>query len=240
MSGHSKWNNIKQKKGKQDAIKGKIFTKLGRELAVAVKEGGPNPETNAKLRYVITKAKASNMPNSNIDNAIKRASGEGNDKIFYEIVYEGYGRGGVAIIVNALTDNKNRTASDVRHVFTKHGGNLGEPGSVAYNFSKKGVLVIEKEEYKDREDEIMMEVIEAGAEDFKDYDEVYEIITDPSDFDKVNTKLEEMNIKTIEAGIQSVPKLKVPSDDSLSESIEKLVEALEDLDDVQEVFTNLE
>lgn len=240
MSGHSKWNNIKQKKGKQDAIKGKIFTKIGREISVAVKEGGPNPDTNAKLRYVIAKAKANNMPNNNIENAIKKASGEGNQNIFYEMVYEGYGKGGVAVIVNALTDNKNRTASDIRHVFGKFGGNLGEPGSVAYNFSKKGVIVIEKEQYKEKEEEIMMEVLDAGAEDFKEYDEVYEILTSPNDFDAVNTKVEKLGIQAIEAGIQSVANLKVSVDDATSENIQKLIEALEDLDDVQEVFTNME
>ncbi len=240
MSGHSKWNNIKQKKGKQDAIKGKLFTKIGRELSVAVKEGGPNPDHNSKLRYVIAKAKANNMPNTNIENAIKKASGEGGENTFYEIMYEGYGKGGVAILVKALTDNKNRTASEVRHVFSKHNGNLGEPGSVSYMFEQKGVIVIEKEGLRYDEDTLMMEMIESGAEDFKSYDEVYEIKTDIKDFDSVHKKVEELGIKPIEASIQMVPKISVPSTDELSESIEKIVEALDDLDDVQDVYTNLD
>ena len=239
MSGHSKWNNIKQKKGKQDAIKGKLFTKIGRELSVAVKEGGPNPDHNSKLRYVIAKAKANNMPNNNIENAIKKASGEGGENIFYEIMYEGYGKGGVAILVKSLTDNKNRTASEVRHVFSKHGGNLGEPGSVSYMFEQKGVIVIEIEGLKYDEDTLMMEMIESGAEDFKVFNEVYEIRTDVKDFDAVNKKVEELGIQPIEASIQMVPKISVPATNELQESIEKITDALEDLDDVQDVYTNL-
>lgn len=240
MSGHSKWNNIKQKKGKQDALRGKIFTKLGRELSVAVKHGGPNPDTNSKLKFAITKAKANNMPNSNIENAIKKASGEGNDNVFYEMVYEGYGKGGVAIIATALTDNKNRTAGEVRHIFSKHNGNLGEPGSVSYMFNKKGVIVIEKENLSFSEDELMMEVLEAGAEDFKAYDEVYEIITLPENFEVVNTKVEELGINPVEASIQMIPNITIQSDEKLEESIGKLVDALEDLDDIQDVYTNLD
>lgn len=239
MAGHSKWNNIKQRKGKQDAIRGKIFTKLGREISVAVKHGGPDPDTNSKLKFAITKAKANNMPNSNIENAIKKASGEGNDNIFYEMVYEGYGRGGVAIIVTALTDNKNRTAGEVRHVFSKHNGNLGEPGSVQYMFEKKGIIIIEKENLSYDEEELMLELLDAGAEDLKSYDEVYEVITDVENFENVNQKVEDLGIKPVEASIQMVPNVTIPATEELEASIGKITEALDDLDDVQEVYTNL-
>ena len=166
MSGHSKWHNIQAKKGKADAARGKIFTKLGRELLIAVKQGGPDPAGNSKLKEIIAKCKANNMPNDTINNAIKKASGAGNNESYEEITYEGYGPNGVAVIVNASTDNKNRTAADVRHVFSKAGGSLGTNGCVSYMFEKKGVIVIEKEECSLSEDDLMMLAIESGAEDF--------------------------------------------------------------------------
>ena len=189
MSGHSKWHNIQAKKGKADAARGKIFTKLGRELLIAVKQGGPDPAGNSKLKDVIAKCKAANMPNDTINNAIKKASGAGNNENYEEITYEGYGPNGVAVIVEAATDNKNRTAADVRHAFDKAGGNLGTSGCVSYMFNKKGVIVVEKESTSMDEEELMMLAIEAGAEDFKTLDEVYEITTDPTDFSLVREKL---------------------------------------------------
>ena len=189
MSGHSKWHNIQAKKGKADAARGKIFTKLGRELLIAVKQGGPDPSGNSKLKDVISKCKAANMPNDTINNAIKRASGAGNNETYEEITYEGYGPNGVAVIVNASTDNKNRTAADVRHVFTKAGGNLGTTGCVSYMFEKKGILVIEKEGCQLSEDDFMMLAIDSGAEDFESEEEVYQITTAPSDFTSVTEKL---------------------------------------------------
>ena len=180
MSGHSKWHNIQAKKGKADAARGKIFTKLGRELLIAVKEGGPDPAGNSKLKNVISKCKAANMPNDTINNAIKKASSSNEN--YEEMVYEGYGPCGVAVIVEASTDNKNRTAADVRHVFDKAGGNLGTTGCVSYMFNKKGVIVIEKETAPMEEDELMMLALDAGAEDFQSLDEIYEVITAPEDF----------------------------------------------------------
>ena len=187
MSGHSKWHNIQAKKGKADAARGKIFTKLGRELLIAVKEGGPDPAGNSKLKNVIAKCKAANMPNDTINNAIKKASSSNEN--YEEIIYEGYGPNGVAVIVEAATDNKNRTAADVRHVFTKAGGNLGTTGCVSYMFEKKGILVIEKQGCKLSEDDLMMLAIDSGAEDFESEEEVYQITTLPSDFTSVTEKL---------------------------------------------------
>ena len=192
MSGHSKWHNIQAKKGKADAARGKIFTKLGRELLIAVKQVGPDPAGNSKLKSVIAKCKAANMPNDTINNAIKKASSSNEN--YEEITYEGYGPNGVAVIVEASTDNKNRTAADVRHVFDKAGGNLGTTGCVSYMFNKKGVIVIEKETCKMDEEELMMLAIESGAEDFEAGEEVYEITTDPSEFTNVCEKLEQNNI----------------------------------------------
>ena len=179
MSGHSKWHNIQAKKGKADAARGKVFTKLGRELLIAVKQGGPDPTGNSKLKDVIAKCKAANMPNDTINNAIKKASGAGNNESYEEIIYEGYGPNGVAVIVEASTDNKNRTAADVRHAFDKAGGNLGTSGCVSYMFNKKGVIVIEKASTDMTEDDIMILALDAGAEDFVADEEVYEITTDP-------------------------------------------------------------
>ena len=240
MSGHSKWHNIQAKKGKADAARGKIFTKLGRELLIAVKQGGPDPAGNSKLKDVIAKCKAANMPNDTINNAIKKASGAGNNENYEEITYEGYGPNGVAIIVQAATDNKNRTAADVRHAFDKAGGNLGTTGCVSYMFNKKGVIVIEKETTSIDEDELMMLALEAGAEDFKSEEGIYEITTEPADFSAVREKLEEAGLTFAEAGVQMVPTTTVSLDEKGQEKMERLLERLDDLDDVSEVYHNWE
>ena len=184
MSGHSKWANIKIKKGKTDALRGKIFTKIGREIAIAVREGGSNPDSNSKLRDVIAKAKSNNMPNDNIQRSIKKAAGELGNVDYEEITYEGYAPGGVAVIVETITDSRNRTASDVRHCFAKNGGSLGVTGSVSFMFDKKGVLVIERTPDSD-EDEMMMTVLDAGAEDMQTMDDAFEVTTDPNEFSAV-------------------------------------------------------
>ena len=240
MSGHSKWHNIAAKKGKADAARGKIFTKLGRELLVAVKQGGPDPAGNSKLKDVIAKCKANNMPNDTINNAIKKASGEGSNTTYEDIVYEGYGPNGVAVIVNASTDNRNRTAADVRHVFDKAGGNLGTTGCVSYMFEKKGIIVIEKETCNLSEDDLMMEAIEAGAEDMETEEEVYQITTAPSDFTAVTESLSGKGIEFLEAGVQMVPSNYVSLDEKAAEKMQRLIDRLEDLDDVSEVFHNWE
>ena len=238
MSGHSKWHNIQAKKGKADAARGKIFTKLGRELLIAVKEGGPDPAGNSKLKNVIAKCKAANMPNDTINNAIKKASSSNEN--YEEITYEGYGPNGVAVIVEASTDNKNRTAADVRHVFDKAGGNLGTTGCVSYMFNKKGVIVIEKETSNMDEEELMMLAIESGAEDFESSEEVYEITTDPADFSTVSEKLEEAGLNFLEAEVQMVPTTTVKLDEKGVERMERLIERLEDLDDVANIYHNWE
>ena len=238
MSGHSKWHNIQAKKGKADAARGKIFTKLGRELLIAVKQGGPDPAGNSKLKSVIAKCKAANMPNDTINNAIKKASSSNEN--YEEITYEGYGPNGVAVIVEASTDNKNRTAADVRHVFDKAGGNLGTTGCVSYMFNKKGGIVIEKETCKMDEEELMMLAIESGAEDFEAGEEVYEITTDPSEFTNVCEKLEQNNIEFLEAEVQMVPTTTVSLDEHGVEKMERLIERLDELDDVSNIYHNWE
>ena len=240
MSGHSKWHNIQAKKGKADAARGKIFTKLGRELLIAVKQGGPDPAGNSKLKDVIAKCKASNMPNDTINNAIKKASGEGSTAVYEEITYEGYGPNGVALIVEANTDNKNRTAADVRHAFDKAGGNLGTNGCVAYMFSKKGIIVIEKATTNKDEEELMMMALEAGAEDFEISEEIYEITVEPSNFTEVREKLEAEGLSFLEAEVQMVPSTTVALDEQAQEKMERLIEKLEDLDDVMNVYHNAE
>ena len=234
MSGHSKWHNIQAKKGKADAARGKVFTKLGRELLIAVKQGGPDPAGNSKLKDVIAKCKAANMPNDTINNAIKKASGEGNDANYEEVVYEGYGPNGVAVIVNANTDNRNRTAADVRHVFDKAGGNLGTTGCVSYMFDKKGVIVIEKASTDMDEEELMLLALDAGADDFNTSEEVYEITTAPSNFS------EDAGLTFLEAEVQMVPTTTVALDDAGIEKMERLIERLEELDDVMDVYHNWE
>jgi len=240
MSGHSKWHNIAAKKGKADAARGKIFTKLGRELLVAVKQGGPDPAGNSKLKDIIAKCKANNMPNDTINNAIKKASGEGSTATYEEITYEGYGTNGVAVIVNTSTDNKNRTAADVRHIFDKFGGNLGTSGCVSYMFEKKGVIVIEKETCKLGEDDLMMVAIESGAEDFQVEEEVYQITTAPNDFTSVTESLSEQGITFLEAAVEMIPSTYISLDETASAKMQKLIDNLEDLDDVVEVFHNWE
>lgn len=240
MSGHSKWHNIQAKKGKADAARGKIFTKLGRELLIAVKQGGPDPAGNSKLKDIIAKCKAANMPNDTINNAIKKASGEGNTASYEEITYEGYGPNGVALIVEANTDNKNRTAADVRHAFDKAGGNLGTSGCVSYMFSKKGLIVIEKATTNKEEEELMMIALEAGAEDFESSEEVYEITVEPSNFSEVREKLESEGLTFLEASVQMIPSTTVVLDDQAQEKMERLIERLDDLDDVMNVYHNAE
>ena len=238
MSGHSKWHNIQAKKGKADAARGKIFTKLGRELLIAVKEGGPDPAGNSKLKNVIAKCKAANMPNDTINNAIKKASTSNEN--YEEITYEGYGPSGVAVIVEASTDNKNRTAADVRHVFDKAGGKLGTTGCVSYMFNKKGIIVIEKEIAGMDEDDLMMLALDAGAEDFESSDEIYEITTDPSNFSEVSEKLEQAGLSFLEAEVQMVPTTTVSLDEKGQEKMERLIEKLEELDDVANIYHNWE
>ena len=238
MSGHSKWHNIQAKKGKADAARGKIFTKLGRELLIATKEGGPDPAGNSKLKAVIAKCKAANMPNDTINNAIKKASTSNEN--YEEITYEGYGPNGVAVIVEANTDNKNRTAADVRHVFDKAGGNLGTSGCVSYMFNKKGVIVIEKENCSLDEEELMMIALDAGAEDITSDDEIFEITTEPSNFSEVREKLEEQGLSFVEAEVQMIPTTTVVLDENGQEKMERLIDRPEELDDVMNVYHNWE
>ena len=238
MSGHSKWHNIQAKKGKADAARGKIFTKLGRELLIAVKEGGPDPAGNSKLKNVISKCKAANMPNDTINNAIKKASSSNEN--YEEITYEGYGPNGVAVIVEASTDNKNRTAADVRHVFDRAGGNLGTTGCVSYMFNKKGILIIDKAETELSEDDIMMLALDAGAEDFEAEEEIYTVTTSPEDFSKVREALENEGLSFVEASVQMVPTTYVALDEKAQERMEKLLDNLDELDDVMNVYHNSE
>ena len=238
MSGHSKWHNIAAKKGKADAARGKVFTKLGRELLIAVKEGGPDPAGNSKLKNVIAKCKAANMPNDTINNAIKKASSSNEN--YEEVMYEGYGPNGVAVIVEGSTDNKNRTAADVRHAFDKCGGNLGTTGCVSYLFTKKGVIVIDKTTTNLSEDDLMMLALEAGADDFEVSEEVYEITTTPEAFSEVREKLETEGLEFLEAGVQMVPSSYVSLDEAGQARMERFLDMLDDLDDVTEVYHNWE
>ncbi len=238
MSGHSKWHNIQAKKGKADAARGKVFTKLGRELLIAVKQGGPDPAGNSKLKDVIAKCKAANMPNDTINNAIKKASGAGNAENYEEITYEGYGPNGVALIVEANTDNKNRTAADVRHAFDKCGGNLGTSGCVSYLFERKGIIVIERASTNLTEDDMMMLALDSGAEDFSSEEECYEITTSPEDFSSIREKLESQGLTFLEAEIQMVPSTYIQLDEKGAEKMQRLIDMLEDLDDVMNVYHN--
>lgn len=240
MSGHSKWHNIQAKKGKADAARGKIFTKLGRELLMAVKMGGPDPVSNSKLRDVIAKCKANNMPNDTINNSIKKAAGAGNSENYEEITYEGYGPSGVALIVNASTDNKNRTAADVRHVFDKFGGKLGTSGCVSYMFEKKGVIVIEKEGTEMSEDDLMMLALENGAENLESEEEFYEITSAPEDFSKLSEALENAGLKFLEADVKMIPSTYVSLDENGVRKMELILEKLDELDDVIDVYHNWE
>ncbi|WP_055668025.1 YebC/PmpR family DNA-binding transcriptional regulator [Desnuesiella massiliensis] len=239
MSGHSKWHNIQAKKSKVDAKRGKIFTKIGKELAVSAKNGGSNPETNSKLRDVIAKAKANNMPQDTITRAIKKGAGEMDGVNYEEIVYEGYGPAGIAVIVEVLTDNKNRSAGNVRHAFTKHGGNMGSTGCVSFMFQGKGQLVVEKNDNID-EDELMMMALESGAEDFFSEDEVYVITTLPEDFGTVREALESNGLEFLEAELKRIPDTYTAIDEETATKFQKMLDALEDDDDVQEVYHNAE
>ena len=238
MSGHSKWNNIKRKKEKADGAKAKVFTKIGRELAVAVKEGGSaDPAANSRLRDCIAKAKAANVPNDNIERIIKKAAGEGNANSFEDVTYEGYGPSGVAVIVEALTDNRNRTAADVRHAFDKFGGNLGTTGCVSFMFDKKGVIVVEREGLD--EDTVMSDALEAGASDFAADGDVFEISTDPADFSGVREDLESKGYTFVSAEVEMVPDTYTKIEDpEVVIKMQKMLDLLEDNDDVQNVWHN--
>jgi len=240
MSGHSKFANIKHKKEKNDAAKGKVFTKIGREIAVAVKEGGgPDPANNSRLRDCIAKAKSNNMPNDTIDKAIKKAAGDANADNFENIIYEGYGPNGTAIIVETLTDNKNRTAAEVKNAFSKGSGNIGTPGCVSFMFDKKGQIIVDKEEYEGSSDDLMMLALDAGAEDFNEEEDSYEIITDPNDFSDVRLKLEESGIAMAQAEVTMIPQTWVTlSDEKDITNIQRTLDLLDDNDDVQEVYHN--
>ena len=239
MSGHSKFANIKHKKEKNDAAKGKIFTIIGREIAVAVKEGGPDPNNNSKLRDVIAKAKANNMPNDTIERGIKKAAGDANSVNYVSITYEGYGPNGTAIIVDALTDNKNRTASNVRNAFTKGGGNVGTTGCVSFMFDQKGQIIIDKEECDMDPDDLMMIALDAGAEDFSEEEDSYEILTAPDDFSAVREALEKENISMASAEVTMVPQnyVELTSDEDIKK-MNKILDLLDEDDDVQAVYHN--
>lgn len=237
MSGHSKWSTIKHKKGKADAAKGKVFTKMAKYLAVAAREGGSDPELNAKLRDAILKAKAANMPNDNIDRAIKKGAGELQDTVYEEITYEGYGPSGVAVIVQTLTDNKNRSAADVRHAFDKNGGNLGTTGCVAFMFEKKGRIMVEKADGLD-EDDLMMIALDAGAEDFEASEDGYEIITEPDNFSAVMDALNENNIEVLSGEVAMIPSTETDLNEEDAKRMEKMLDMFDDNDDVQEVWHN--
>ena len=239
MSGHSKFANIKHKKEKNDAAKGKIFTILGREIAVAVKEGGPDPANNFKLAQVVAKAKSNNMPNDTIERGIKKAAGDVGNVNYEYITYEGYGPGGIAIIVDALTDNKNRTAANVRSAFTKGNGNIGTPGCVSFMFDKKGQIIIDKEECDMEADDLMMTALDAGAEDFSEEEDSFEIITAPDDFSAVREALEKAGIPLVEAQIAMLPQTYVElTDDQAIKDLHRTLDLLDEDDDVTDVWTN--
>ena len=237
MSGHSKWHNIQQKKGKTDAARANVFTKIGREIAVAVKEGGADPNSNSKLAQVIAKAKDNNMPNDNIMRSIKKASGELGSINYEEMIYEGYGVGGTAIIVEALTDNKNRTAGDVRHIFDKFGGSLGTTGCVSFMFKRKGVIVISKEDVT--EDDLMLYALDAGAEDINsDDEEVFEVYTDSNQVNAVRKSLEEAGVKVLSAEATMIPDNYVNPTAEQQATLERMFDMLDENDDVQNVYHN--
>lgn len=240
MAGHSKWKNIQGRKNAQDAKRGKIFQKLSRELYMAAKSGGPDADSNPSLRMVLDKAKAANMPNDNIQRAIKKASAAGEGENYDEVIYEGYGPEGVAILVYTLTDNRNRTATNVRVAFNKNGGSLGETGSVNYMFDRKGYIAIDREGLTLDEDTMMMSVLEAGGEDLETSDEVFEIYTDPSDFQSVRDALKADGYQLAQAELTMVPQTLIEVDESKADKVQQLIDALEDDDDVSEVYTSAE
>ena len=239
MSGHSKFANIKHKKEKNDAAKGKIFTRIGREIAVAVKEGGADPANNSKLRDIIAKAKSNNMPNDTIDRSIKKAAGDANAANYENLVYEGYGPSGTAIIVSTLTDNKNRTAGNVRAAFTKGGGNVGTTGCVSFMFDEKGQIIVDKEECEMDADELMMVALDAGAEDLSEEEDSFEILTAPDDFTAVREALEAAGIPMVSAEITQIPQTWVDLTDAEDiKKMQRILDLLDDDDDVQEVYHN--
>ena len=239
MSGHSKFANIKHKKEKNDAKKGKIFTVIGREIVIAVKEGGPDPNNNSKLRDVIAKAKANNMPNDTIDRGIKKAAGDSNADNYERITYEGYGPSGVAIIVETLTDNKNRTAGNVRSHFTKGSGSIGTPGCVSFMFDRKGQIIIDKEECEMDADDLMMIALDAGAEDFSEEEDSFEVLTDPDEFSAVREALEALKIPMMEADVTMIPQTWVElSDEDDIKKLNRILDLLDEDDDVQAVYHN--
>lgn len=240
MSGHNKWSTIKQKKGKNDAARAKIFTKIGRELIVAVRDGGSaDPAANSKLRDCIAKAKANNVPNENIDRIIKKAAGEAGGANYEAVTYEGYGPSGIAVIVEALTDNRNRTAGDVRHYFDKFGGNMGTPGCVSFMFEQKGVLVLDKEDNEVEEDKLMEDALEAGAADFEADEDIYTVYTEPSDMGAVRDDLTAKGYTFASAEVEMVPSTYTKIDDpDVQVKMQKLLDMLEDNDDVQNVWHN--
>ena len=242
MSGHNKWSTIKQKKGKNDAARAKIFTKIGREIIVAVKEGGSaDPTVNSKLRDCIAKAKANNVPNDNIERVIKKAAGDSDSSNYEAVTYEGYGPSGVAVIVEALTDNRNRTAGDVRHYFDKYGGNMGQQGCVSFMFERKGVLVIEREDLDKSEDEVMEAALEAGAADFEADDDIFTIYTEPSDLGGVRDDLSAQGYVFVSAEVEQVPNTYTKIDDKdTCDKMQKMLDMFEDNDDIQNVWHNWE
>ena len=242
MSGHNKWSTIKQKKGKNDAARAKIFTKIGRELAVAVREGGSaDPSVNSKLRDVIAKAKAANVPNDNIERIIKKAAGDGDSTNYEAVTYEGYGPNGVAVIVEALTDNRNRTAGEVRHYFDKFGGNMGTQGCVTFMFEKKGVLVIEREELEADEDKVMEDALEAGAADFEADDDIFTIYTEPADFGAVRDEIASKGYTFASADVEMVPNTYTSLDtQEAKDNMQKMLDMFDDNDDIQNVWHNWE
>lgn len=240
MAGHSKWNNIQGRKNAQDSKRGKIFQKISREIYMAVKKGGPDPNMNPSLRMVMDKAKSSNMPNDNIDRAIKKGSSTTENENYDEVTYEGYGPNGIAVLVQTLTDNLNRTGTNVRVAFNKNGGAIGEKGSVSYMFERKGYLVIEREGLDIDEDTMLMSVLEAGGEEMETSDEVFEIYTDPSDFPAVRDSLESEGYILAKAEVTMIPQTMVELPDDKKEIFEQMLDKLEDDDDVSEVFHNAE
>lgn len=239
MSGHSKFANIKHKKEKNDAAKGKIFTIIGREIAVAVKEGGPDVNNNFRLAAVVAKAKANNMPNDTIERGIKKAAGDAGSVNYEYVTYEGYGPGGIAVIVDALTDNKNRTAANVRSAFTKGQGNIGTPGCVSFMFDKRGQIIIDREECDLEADDLMMTALDAGAEDFGEEEDSFEILTNPDSFEEVRKALEDAGIPMMSAEVTMIPQNYVAlTDESAVKSLQKILDILDDDDDVQAVYHN--
>lgn len=240
MAGHSKWKNIQHRKGRQDAQRAKIFTKISKEIFVAARAGGSDLTTNLRLRMAINKAKENNMPNDNIDRTIKKATGELEGVTYEEITYEGYGPAGVAVMVEILTDNRNRTAADIRHLFSRNGGNLGESGCVSYLFDKKGMITINREDTEDDEDTVMMEALEGGAEDFEATEDSYEIKTAPDQFESVKEYLESKGYKLSSSEVTMIPQTTVSLSGNDAEKMLKLMDQLDDNDDVQNVYANFD